>query len=395
MENNSVNYINVTQLNSYICNIFKAEELLHDICVVGEVSGLRVSGKHSYFVLKDENAQVQCNCFNYQKTYAPKENECIIVKGYVDYYVKGGKLSFNVSSVTPLGVGLLAVEFERLKAKLQEEGYFAEEHKKFIPSFLKKVCVITAKTGAVIKDIISTVRKKNNFLEIAVFDTQVQGVNAEKSIVEAVEFVDTLGFDAIVIARGGGAVEDLKPFNSEKLVKVIYNAVTPIISAVGHETDFTLCDFVADIRVPTPTAAGELIAFDAEAFKYSVNKDLQKLASAINFKMQNVEDNIKSANNIMLMALKMKFEVIKHNTITIATSLQNLMQQKVTNKENLLKQLIIKLDENNPTKLLAQGYFRVERDKKSILRVSELKINDKIELTGIDGTAIAEVKTIL
>jgi len=260
------NFITVTQLNNVIKRIFIAEEMLHNIVIVGEISGFKTSGDHAYFALKDENCAIQCNCFYYKKTYIPKEGEQILAKGTVDYYNKIGKLNFNISDIQPYGAGALAQMLEKLKLDLLKKGYFDESHKKPIPKFPKRVCVITSKTGAVIRDIIRTVREVNNKIDIVVRDVKVQGIGAEDDIVQAIREVDPMGFDSIIIARGGGSLEDLMPFNSEKIVYAIYDAITPIISSVGHETDTTLCDLAADIRVPTPTAAGELVAYNVDEY---------------------------------------------------------------------------------------------------------------------------------
>ena len=268
---NSPRYLSVSIVNMYIHNVFVAEEMLHDIDVVGEVSGISVVRGHAYFTLKDKDAQIACNSFNCAKTYVPKNGELVIVRGSVSYYEKNGRLSLNADKIVPYGAGLIAMQLEQLKKKLSEEGIFDESHKKLIPKYCKNVCVLTSTTGAVIRDIITTVRRYNNVIDINVYGVQVQGESSAESVRKALEITDKLGFDVIIIARGGGSAEDLMPFNDEKLVWSIYAAETPIISAVGHETDFTLCDFVADARAATPTAAAELIAFDVSEIKKNLS----------------------------------------------------------------------------------------------------------------------------
>ena len=261
------NIISVTALNTVINMIFKAEEHLHDIQVAGEVSGFKVFKGHGYFTLKDEKCQISCTCFNCAKTYQPKDGESVIVKGSVDYYAAGGRLNFNVDSIQAVGKGLLAIKLEMLKNRLRQEGYFDEAHKKPIPQYPSNICVITSFNGAVIKDIKRTVRRKNDLINIFIKDVKVQGKDAHIEIVDALEKVDAMGFDVIIIARGGGSFEDLLPFNEELLVKAIYACKTPVISAVGHESDVTLCDEAADYRAATPTAAAEYVAYDVIQLK--------------------------------------------------------------------------------------------------------------------------------
>lgn len=272
----SENTISVSEVNATIkacidAPIFKGLE------VFGEISGYKFSGPHAYFTLKDKNSQLSCVCFYAQKTYVPKDGESVIVRGSLDYYVKGGRLSLQASSITPVGQGMLFLEFERLKAKLQAEGLFDEAHKKPIPQFAKNVLVVTSKTGAVIRDIVTTVRRKNPVIDIVVKDVRVQGEGAGKEIAKVLERVDNLGYDVIVIARGGGSLEDLAPFYDETLVRAVYKMKTPVVSAVGHETDFSLCDFVADKRAATPTAAGELVAYDYYALADELKQNVRRL----------------------------------------------------------------------------------------------------------------------
>ena len=255
------NAISVTEINLTIKACMDSP-IFKGLFVFGEVSGFKFSGPHAYFTLKDKDSQISCVCFNAKRTYSPKDGEGVIVKGSIDYYVKGGRLSLQVTDIEPAGMGALALEFEKLKAKLASEGLFDEAHKKPIPQYVKNVLVVTSKTGAVIRDIVTTVRRKNPIINIVVRDVRVQGEGAGHEIAKILPLVDELGYDVIIIARGGGSLEDLAPFYDEELVRAVYAMNTPVVSAIGHETDFSLCDFVADARAATPTAAGELVAFD-------------------------------------------------------------------------------------------------------------------------------------
>ena len=384
------NLITVSQLNNVIKRIFYAEEMLHNIVIVGEVSGFKISGAHAYFALKDEESAIQCNDFNYAKTYVPKEGEQILAKGTVDYYTKTGRLNFNISAIQPYGAGALAAMLEKLKKELMEKGYFAAEHKKPIPKFPKRVCVITSKTGAVIRDIITTIRKVNNIIDIVVKDVKVQGIDADIDIVNAIKQVDDLGFDVLIIARGGGSLEDLMPFNSEKLVYAIYNAKTPIISSVGHETDTTLCDLAADIRVPTPTAAGELVGYNVQEYKEYI-KDLglrlsNQLSATLDHAITKLElqkQRIIGAFNGVYSKNINKLDVYSAKMLLLANNI-------LKNKEHQFGNLSVRLDAINPSKIFSRSYAYIKKDGQNVTNIDDIKVKDKIEITTTGGKAKAE-----
>lgn len=376
------NYISVTVLNSYIKNIIDSEELLHNIALVGEVSGIRCSGAHAYFTLKDSNAQIDCCSFGYSRTYLPKSGESVILNGSLDFYGKGGKLTFIAKSIEPLGKGLSALQLEELKKKLASQGFFDEKHKKAIPLYCENVCVITAKTGAVIRDIVSTVRKKNKNLNIDVYDVKVQGNNCADNIISALRTVDKLGYDAVIIARGGGSAEDLMPFNDERLVYAVFEAKTPIISAVGHETDFTLCDFVSDLRVPTPTAGAEKVAYDQKLLAETLKKLNDKIEAALEQKLNGqytkltyVIKNLLSANAVNHNRLLTKVEFLS-NRMSAAIS------NKITECDHKLNMILNKMDNNNPTKILKQGYFKIFDNKGHTVEIDKLCVGDIITIIG-------------
>lgn len=387
-------FISVSLLTGYIKNIMDSEEMLHNIKLVGEVSTIRCSGPHAYFTLKDENSQIDCNCFYYAKTYLPKTGESVCLYGSVDFYQKGGRLTFNAKKVEPLGQGLLALKLEELKQKLAKAGYFDDSHKKNIPKYPNNVCVLTAKTGAVIRDIVSTIRKKNNLLNIDVVDVKVQGNLAENTIITALDMVDGLGYDTIIIARGGGSMEDLMPFNSERLVYKIFDCKTPIISAVGHETDFTLCDFVADIRVPTPTAAGELVGFSVQDFKNAViqycllmQKELQNRVDYLGNNLNNTVKMISSSLNLVIANNAGKIG-------RISTQMTSSLKMKYNDYEHKISALITKLESNNPVKILAQGYAKLYDDKGFATSIEKVKTDDDITVLTSGGKIVAQVKDI-
>ncbi len=389
-------YLSVTELNTYIKQIFDAEDLLHRICVVGEVSGFSIRGFHAYFTLKDENSQLRCCLFNYAKTYVPKDGELILVGGSIDYYLKGGYISFNASVIEPYGKGLMATKLEELKKRLEKEGYFSEEHKKEIPRFVKRAAVITSRDGAVIKDIIKTVRKCNYFTDIDYFDVKVQGIGSADTIVNTLKKVDLLGYDIIIIARGGGSMEDLMGFNDERLVYAIYAANTPIVSAVGHETDYTLCDFVADVRVPTPTAAGELIAYDIDEIKERIGYKISRALGDIKGKYQICKNAFSVDAKRMISGMQMRqFEAMR-DIKSLLKDFRVALQYKNEGCVKRVGELIRVLDAVNPAKILEKGFVKISNSSgKFVEGISSLSQGDNVYIEAKDGRAKAEILEVI
>ena len=269
------NMLTVTQLCTQIKNIFDAEEMLHDIYIFGEVANFSVSGGNAFFSLRDEGSTIPCACFDIYAVYrkfVPKNGEQVILKGRPAFYVKGGKLTFQVTSIKPYGQGAIFEKYSELKAKLQSMGVFDQEHKKPIPKYSQNVGVVTSEKGAVLQDIINVSGRRNKAVNLTVYPVKVQGTGAAAEMVRGLETLDQMGLDVVILARGGGSNEDLSPFYDARLIMAVYDMQTPIITAVGHETDFTLVDYAADLRAPTPSAAAELAVYDLEATKQATLK---------------------------------------------------------------------------------------------------------------------------
>ncbi|MCX4362529.1 MAG: exodeoxyribonuclease VII large subunit [Clostridia bacterium] len=383
--------LNVTALNGYINSIFRAEEMLHGISVAGEVSGIKVSKGHAYFTLKDEKSQISCNSFNYVKTYLPKDGESVIVKGSVDYYAAGGRLNFIADTITPLGKGYLAYKLELLRAKLEAEGLFDEIYKKQIPAFPTNVCVITSINGAVIRDINKTVRRKNQLIDIYIKDVKVQGKDAHIEIADALQLVDKLNFDVIIIARGGGSAEDLMPFNEELLAREIFKCKTPVISAVGHETDFTICDRVADYRAATPTAAAEKIAYDVESVRRYLAESAQKIKIALANSTALREKDLK----VKINSLKTQMQLcVSDNTNRLNSyigDVKKLTDKLYSSADANFNYFLTKLTALNPLGVLQKGYWYVSKDGKALLSAKDMHRDDIISMKTHDG----EVKALI
>jgi len=386
--------LTVEELNGYIHSIFQAEEMLFGVSVFGEISGCKVSGPHAYFTMKGKEAAIPCTLFQYRRTYLPKDGESVIVKGTPDYYVKTGKLSFQVSSVQPVGIGDLHAALEALKAKLLKEGVFAPEHKKPIPAYPKDVCVITSKTGAVIRDICRTIRNVNQSINIHLYNVRVQGQDAEKEIAEGIKQTDGK-YDVIIIARGGGSFEDLAPFNTELIARTIYEANTPIISAVGHETDFTVCDLAADSRAATPTAAGHMVAFDEGELIRGIFDRLTEMGLTLQERASDEErrliDTLRGITRGGSRLTEKKSSMMKLIWERMLSSGKNYLNEK----ENRLQKALIAYGASDPLAILKKGYFGVTKDGKRVLSVRELAINDDILLSGKDGSIRAMVKEMV
>ena len=269
--------LSVSELNEIVKNIFEAEELLHYIKVYGEVSNLSFVRGNLYFNLKDENALIPCIMFGASNN-SVKEGDQIMTTGSLRFYVKSGKLNLYVTSIAPYGSGVLFQKFIELKNKLEQEGVFDSKYKKQLPTEIKTIGVITSATGAVIHDIVTVSHRRNPYLNIVVYPARVQGDGAETTIINGLKYFDKQkNIDVIIIARGGGSIEDLQPFNTESLAREIISISKPVISAVGHEVDFTICDFASSIRAATPSEAAEIVSNDVSSIVKQFKLNLDKL----------------------------------------------------------------------------------------------------------------------
>lgn len=363
--------ISVSQLSGYIKGIFEAEELIHNISVYGEISGLSVLRGNAYFSLKDENAILSCVFFGADEAKL-KNGDLVTVIGTPRYYVKGGKLNFNVVKVEPFGIGELFKKFLEIKERLTQEGLFDEDKKKVLPKDVKKIGVVTSEIGAVIQDIINVTTRRNKAVNIVLYPVRVQGEGADKEIIEGIKFFDNYDVDVIIVARGGGSFEDLMPFNSELLAKTVYDCNKPVVSAVGHETDFTIIDFVSDLRAPTPSAAAELVVAEKREKMVDILSKYDRIAAVLIFKATE-SDNI-------LKNLRKDLEV----------SVKNIINDKEYSI-NLVSGMLNKL---NPTKLIERGFAKIEKQGKGITKIDQLSLQDNLEIYLKDGKITTEVKKL-
>ena len=361
--------ITVTKLNTYIKQIFDAEELLHNIQVVGEVFDVSLSRNVIYFYLKDENATLSCVCFYPNYITELVEGDKVIVTGSPNYYVKGGKLNFSVVKVEKVGQGKLYEEFLFLKEKLQKEGLFNESHKKKIPTNIKRIGVITSREGAVIQDIKNVSWRRNPSVDIVLYNTKVQGRLAENEIAHAIK---TMGeypsIDVIVVARGGGSLEDLWAYNTEIVARATYECSKPIISAVGHETDWTIIDFVSDLRAPTPSAAAEILTYNLNDRKLEFDSKYNDISTG---KLYNLTEKLVINKNN-------KLNNIKFNFLKSIEGFLNQSYYEIGLKENIL-------NKENPHLILNKGYAKIEQNNKAITGVNFVDFNDNLNIIFKDG----------
>ena len=384
-------YISVAQVNSYIKNIFDAEVMLKNICVFGEIGSYNVSNGNAYFNLKDDSGMLPCVLFGANKYDNIKVGDMVLVSGSISYYAKGGRLSFNAYSIMPYGKGLLFEKFLKLKAELEARGYFDPSIKKPIPERVRRIGVVSSPTGAVIRDIIDVTNRRNDTIDIVLYPVKVQGLGAEREIATGIDFFSQYEkVDVVIVARGGGSMEDLEPFNTELVATAAFNCKKPLVSAVGHETDFTIIDFVSDLRAPTPSAAAELVAWDKYLVQENIYSYLRSMERNIYTKLDYYDNNI--SHNIDKLDNKFNYIYQKAlSSIDKSILKLNAIDSLLDKNYNNLDKLNIKLETFNPSKITKMGYSKVFKKSKVINSVSKLKDNDTIRLSMIDGEVDCKV----
>ncbi len=349
--------ITVTQLNDYIARVFDSDTLLMNVAVTGEISNLKYhSSGHVYFSLNDENSKV--NCFlpsSYVKnlSYELGDGLEITASGKVNVYRRGGYYSLFVRSIQVAGEGNLSMAFQLMKEKLEKEGLFDPAHKRPIPAFPHKIGILTSSTGAAVKDIVKIIRSKNELVDILIFPVQVQGEGAAQNIAETLKFVNDSydDIDTLIVGRGGGSQEDLWAFNEEVLARAIYDSRIPVISAVGHEIDFSISDFVADLRAETPTAAADIAVPDIGELVEKLNK----------------------FSDEMLIHLKNKLSLGELRTEKALNKLKSDLDMLLLSRSNEIEKLKLILEQNDPHRIMERGYTVIESEGRVIRTPEELK----------------------
>ena len=395
-------YLNISEINKYIKGLIDKDVTLNRIYVKGEISNFkRHSRGHCYFTLKDETSRISAVMFSFNASkllFEPKDGDSVLIKGKISVYEPSGNYQVYAEEMSLDGIGDLYIKFEKLKEQLAKEGLFSNLHKKKIPTFPKKIGIITAPTGAAVRDIITTINRRYPLARTVLFPTLVQGDGAKENIVRCIKQADKSDVDTIILGRGGGSIEDLWAFNEEVVARAIFDAKKPIISAVGHEIDFTISDFVADLRAPTPTAAAEL----AVPNKPDVIKGLNNLKVRISDNLKNMLSNYKEKlnrfeSNYILNNPVSMYEIKEQKLDTFIEKINILINQKIEKNKNEFKYASTKLELLNPISILNKGYSITKINNKAIKNITEVKVGDKIETTlskGLITSKIIEMKEV-
>ena len=398
----AVKPIKVSQLNGYIKRVLQSDPLLGNVSVIGEISNLKYHGSgHIYFTLKDEQSKI--NCFlgaDMLKDirFELVEGMEITVAGYIYVYERGGTYSLNIRDIQVEGTGNLSVAFEKLKEKLAKEGLFDEKYKKPIVPFPYNIAVITSETGAAVKDIIKIIKNKNDIVNVMIFPVLVQGPNAAGEIAEAIQKVNELypQTDTIIIGRGGGSMEELWAFNEEIVARSIFTSKIPIISAVGHEIDFTISDFVADKRAETPTAAAQMAAPDINELKEYISSIQDSIKHLLNNKMKYYEISVEQHNiESLRTGLVDRISNLIYRVENSKNEIKNIMQSILNENSNSVEMSKRMLESLNPSDILKRGYAAIT-DKDGFLRSSVKYFSKRDNLTAslIDGSIDCQIKEI-
>ena len=384
-------YLTVTALTKYISYKFSHDVHLANVLLEGEISNFKKHSRgHFYFTLKDENAQISAMMFyNDAKkvNFIPKEGTKVLVKGNVEVYEPSGMYSIKVYAMEPTGIGNLYLAYEKLKKELEEKGYFAASHKKPIPLYPKAIGVITSPTGAAVRDCINTIKRRYPLAKIYVYPTLVQGEDSKFDIVKNIKLANRQKLcDTLIVGRGGGSIEDLWAFNEKMVADAIYESDLPIISAVGHETDFTIADFVADKRAATPTAAAELATPNIEVLKESIKIYEKRIIEDINFILKQIETNLMHLDErLAVNNPKTKLDNLYQKKLDLDRLLKINFNQNIEKRKNLLKLYVEKLKVLNPLMIMDKGFSIVKKNDEIIKSKNDLEINDIVTITFIDG----------
>ena len=391
------NVYTVRQVNAYIKNMFAQDFMLNRIYVKGEVSNLKYhTSGHIYFSLKDESGTIACVMFAGSRSglsFRMQEGQQVIVLGAVSVYERDGKYQLYAKEILLDGAGQLYERFEALKKELQEMGMFAPEYKQPIPRYIRRLGVVTAPTGAAVRDIINITKRRNPGVEILLYPALVQGEGAALSIIRGIQALDQAGVDVMIVGRGGGSIEDLWAFNEESVARAIFDCQTPIISAVGHETDTTIADFVADLRAPTPSAAAELAVFEYQEARETIRGFEDLLNREMRMKIQTARQQLQqSALRLKASHPRQKLNEQRQYAAELETALRTKMQSRLTGERHRLALCAEKLKGLSPLEKLSQGYSYVTaEDGTNVRSVSQVEKGDRLTVYVKDGSIQAEV----
>ena len=388
----------VSQINTYIKHMFSGNSLLNHIYVKGEVSNCKYhTSGHIYFTLKDGAAQIACVLFAGRRagiSFRMEDGQSVIVFGSISVYERDGKYQLYADEIRQDGIGRLYEEFEYLKKKLGAEGLFAPEHKQEIPRFAKRVGIVTASTGAALQDICQIARRRNPYVQLVLYPAKVQGEGAAATVVKGIRALDGR-VDVIIVGRGGGSIEDLWAFNEEEVARAVYACKTPVISAVGHETDTTIADYVSDLRAPTPSAAAELAVYDVRLLLEHLADIHGDMANRMVLRMQEKRLLLKQ-KRLLLERFHPSYQLKQKRLRAdeLAEKLSAKMQDKIRQRRQRVELAAQRLKGLSPVERLEGGYSVVSRNGRVIKEISQVGMGDEISVDVSDGTILAQVQGV-
>lgn len=392
------NAYTVAQVNHYIKNMFSQDFLLSRIYVKGEVSNCKYHNSgHIYFSLKDESGTLSCVMFAGQRkglAFSMKEGQHVMVLGGVNVYERTGSYQLYAREIQLEGTGRLYEEFERLKRELAEMGMFAEEYKQPIPAYIRRLGIVTSPTGAAVQDIRNIASRRNPYVQLILYPALVQGEGAADSIVRGIEALDRLGVDVIIVGRGGGSIEDLWAFNEEKVARAIFECQTPVISAVGHETDTTIADFAADRRAPTPSAAAELAVADVREILERMRTYRQRLNQTLGYRLEQYRSRLEQLRGRLMQAGPRQRLYEKHMRLAdLENQLEQAMKDKLSDRQHQLALYIERFHGLSPLLKLQQGYSYTQgEDGRAVTSIRQAAPGDTLRIHVTDGIYTAAVK---
>ncbi len=391
----------VSAINRFIKNMFSREYALSVVFVKGEISNCKYhSSGHIYFTLKDDTSSIACVMFAGDRRgleFRLSDGQEVIVGGTISVYERDGKYQVYAKKITLAGDGMLHEKYEQLKKKLEAAGYFDEECKKTIPAYAKRVGIVTAQTGAAIQDIINISTRRNPYVQLILYPAKVQGEGAAETIAAGIRYLDKLGVDVIIVGRGGGSIEDLWAFNEQITAEAIFMCETPIVSAVGHETDTTIADYVADMRAPTPSAAAELVVYDVRQVLHTLQLAQERILRNMYDRVDMTREELRNYERRLKIHSPANQAIQKRQYVAdIEDKLMSQMTRIIQERKYRLQVMAGKLDGLSPLKRLESGFAYVAGpDGKMVDHVEKINVGDEVTLTLIDGKIEAEVKNIL
>lgn len=387
----NIKTLTVTEVSNYIKRVIDNDFILGNLSVKGEISNLKFHSRgHIYFSLKDESSKINCVMFKSKAMYLDvdlEEGMQIVVKGKASIYPATGSMQIYCEEINKEGIGDLFIKFEKLKKKLESKGYFEFYNKKELPKYPRRIGVVTSPTGAAIRDIINVIKRRNGMVDIVLYPAKVQGIGAYKEIIEGIQyFNEKNNVDLLIVGRGGGSIEELWNFNEEALAEAVYNSNLPIISAVGHEVDFTICDFVSDVRAATPSQGAEIAVPLENDIKQEIERISLYLDDTIYNKIKNCKNEIISMERILKIHSPLsKIENCYLEVDKLKDRLDFALKTKLNTEKQRLESLNSLLIAHNPVNVLSRGYAIIEDDDTLIKSKEQLKEEKKLKITFKDG----------